>query len=346
MNNSSIFQNITSSITQQANILDIIMARTFLIYPMPLCVIGTIGNILIILIYTKSKQLNKISTSFYICVQALVDPFAIYLGTIRYFTQAIYGVPAKDSSEFLCKFLTFAISVANCFSAWILVVTSIDRLIFILNYNNLKTLTKRRYQIIISISLFLFILASDIADFFWFIYKYEVSLNRMKCKEILLIYNQLKYVIYETTFAVLLPFTALLISSTMLIVNIRRKNALAYKLNSNDENNISTDQKSSKNHSNKKNQFSYTILKLNIYFLSFNLPACAINSIRVYTITSVIDFIYMLTTILRYSYYSFNFFTHFITNNLFREYVYSVLKKEDSLNLQISSKISLKTTNV
>ena len=129
--------------------LDEAINRLNLIYPIPVCLLATVGNLLIFLIYTKSPGLRKVTTGFYIRVQTFADILACYLGVLRYFILGVANVNIKDSSTFLCKTLNYSIYVVNFCSAWLLVVTSIDRLVFIINYSRLKFITKRPMQIAI-----------------------------------------------------------------------------------------------------------------------------------------------------------------------------------------------------
>ena len=211
MNFTNLTTNFTSKLqsTTPVSPLQDVMTLLNKVYPLSLSIVGTLGNLLIFIIYCKSPSLEKLSTSFYIRVQAISDTLAIYLGTLRYFILGVTGINIRDLSTFSCKALNYSILIVNFTSAWLLVFSSFDRLIFILSCNGLKILLKRYVQAIVASLL----IASGFLIFL--VRPLTIELKKGVCTDVDRFSNQVVNVL-EPVFVVLLPFTCLTLSSLYL----------------------------------------------------------------------------------------------------------------------------------
>ena len=307
------------------------------IYPLPLCLSGTVGNLFIFIIYLRAPALHKVSTSFYILLQTFTDTLLIYLGVLRYFILGVSNINIKDSSMFMCKALNYSIFVINFMAAWLLVVSSIDRLVFVFNYSRLQFILKRRVQIIISVILpFIGLLI-----YFWhpisYGFIYDPKTQKASCNELDLTYKRILYLL-ELIFTVLLPFALLTLTSLYLTLTIKKSKRKLESLNKSSNLKLKDDSShnfhpkmasssfssrdSQKNYHRSTFPFTLTLLTLNLFFLLFLMPHTLIIIYKSYMNinTTQVNFYYTIATIIRYSFFSLSFLAHYFSNRIFREH--------------------------
>ena len=105
------------------------LSHQLMLYVSPcILIVGTIGNILTIIIMRKLGSRDASSTLYYM-VLAIVDLLILYLGIFRYWLRELQGTDMRTLSVETCKLHTFLIHVFIGFSSWILVSLTIQRLV-------------------------------------------------------------------------------------------------------------------------------------------------------------------------------------------------------------------------
>ncbi len=281
------------------------------IYPIVLVILGSIGNGLVIIIFT-SNGFKKTSTCFYFAFLAIVDTFAIYIGAIKFsyegFTKSELGLV----SLFFCKFTPFITYSLSNISSGTLVVISLERLFRTFSTKVFSKLQGKKFQFLIIISLVLLIFMVNIPILIYFDLKNDTN-NSLECESS----NQkiLTINIVDFIFSIFLPFSITILSSIIILIKIKKsKNKIS--------SNIQTFRKAS--------NYMLTIITRIIVFFLLNSPLSILliwfaekkleNEFEI----SVYNFIYTIFNILFYFDYSINFFVHFTMNISFRKKFYKL----------------------
>ena len=125
--------------------------------PPVLLVMGTIGNILSVIVLQK-QSLKEMSVSFYLSALAIADTLALYIGLLNFWLARVTGTGVWSLSSITCKFYKFLLYTSNDYCAWILVIVSVQRFIAVYSPFEAKILnTKQRAILCLSVLLFLLI---------------------------------------------------------------------------------------------------------------------------------------------------------------------------------------------
>lgn len=93
-----------------------------------LILLGTFGNILSILVISRSR-FNKSSSSTYLLGLAVADLSVIYFGLLPYWVYYTFGLDIKHLSAFMCKVNWWFIYVTGDCSVYILTAITTERLL-------------------------------------------------------------------------------------------------------------------------------------------------------------------------------------------------------------------------
>ncbi len=96
------------------------------IFPILFLIIGTIGNSLSFIILT-SKKLRKTSTFCYLACLSLVDFAVTYTFSINFILIQYFNIDIQIKSVSICRIYAFLVYFLPQYSAWILVLVSVDR---------------------------------------------------------------------------------------------------------------------------------------------------------------------------------------------------------------------------
>ena len=149
------------------------------IYPIVLVILGSIGNGLVLIIFT-SNGFKKTSTCFYFAFLAIVDTFAIYIGAIKFSYEGFTKSEPELDSQFLCKFLPFIIFSLSNISSGTLVIISLERLFRTFTTKIFSVLQRKRFQYFIVLSLALFKISVNIPILIYFELKNGTN-NKLEC---------------------------------------------------------------------------------------------------------------------------------------------------------------------
>lgn len=279
-------------------------------YPIVLSVTSTIGNSLSFVVFSSQVfQFN--GSGFFLKLKAIVDIFNVYIGTLRYTYQGFTDTDIKNTSKFWCYFLGVGVYIVDAFSSWLSVFVSLDRVILVYKPSLYKIISRKRifyFQLAVIVVSFSIIVAINLLKL--------LSLEYAKIKDGKKIAYScttinspfVESVQFVITF--IIPFILMSISSSIFIHQLIKLSSHVNKYRHNPNQRLIV--------SNRKNiVIIRTVLCLDICFLVFNLPRFALQYIKE---TTPFYFLMMqMSTLMKYSYYSFSFIVYVFTNNLFRD---------------------------
>ena len=298
------------------------------IYPLILIPLGTIGNLIVIFIYTR-KEFFITSTGFYFAFSAIIDTLALYFGSIKYAYLGFKREGMLDTSDFMCKFFTFTIYALVAISAWTLVAINIDRLLYFYSTIIINHLHKIKWQTIIILIMVSIILLLNIPNLFF---------NKLKDSECYTSpYGYRVMNIIDNVFSILLPYSIMIISDVCMVLKMfKSKNKVLERKKS------------------QKVAFHYMFLAVgrSSMFLILNSPL-SIFLLYVSLKETDIDYydkvIFTILNSLCYLNYSINLFVHLILNKCFRNRILRIIKFSYSKSLRFFStktEITLKSNQV
>jgi uncharacterized membrane protein YwzB len=198
------------------------------IYPLILIPLGTIGNLIVIIIYTR-KEFFITSTGFYFAFSAIIDTLALYFGSIKYAYLGFKRQGMLDTSDFMCKFFTFTIYALVGISAWTLAAINIDRLLYFYSSIIINNLHKTKWQIIIILIMVSIVLLLNIPNFFFNTLK-DSDAKRKDCYTSPYGYRVIN--IIDNVFSILLPYTIMIVSDVFMVLKMyKSKNKVLEKKN-------------------------------------------------------------------------------------------------------------------
>lgn len=330
--------NVTTSITTTTNIslLSNLVGILNLYYPISLSLIATIGNILSLLVFS-SKIFKNNASGFYLRIKAFADILNVYIGTLRYvYIATTNGTDIKDTSSFMCIFVSIWVYTIDPFDSWLSVFTSLDRLVLVLKpsyYKSISNKTIRHFQILIVLVTFTLILIINVMKIFFMSFVVTESFNGVtnqtlvskKCS----FTNSNLIDLVNLALTLIVPFAIMTASSSIMGYNLIKSKS---KINKN---------KNKSGYWTKNIAFIKTIVCLDICFLVFNLPRFILQLVR--GSSALYTFVLQLSTIFKYSYYSLTVLFYLMTNNLFRgvlaETCCTVLAKSKVLAYKKSTKV-------
>lgn len=275
------------------------------IIPPCLILIGTISNILVILVYSQPK-FQKLPTKNVWRLLSTVDIFCL-LQIIKYFLSNTFSYNLYMISPFTCKLIAF-LTHSGAISSWLVVYISSERFTSLV-FPKLNKLLRRR-QITIFALIFLFYVIFYSQRFIYNGFTYQVSNSSMnasitKCttlQEFQSIHIIFKWI--DSFISTIIPFILMFLSSVFLIQTVfsSRKRLATNKSMLNKRKLV------------KDIRFSVTLIALNFVFVSFKLPAIVYLS----TGEPRNDVWFSFLDDLYYSCYAVNFFVYFLANSIFR----------------------------
>jgi hypothetical protein len=282
------------------------------IYPLILIPLGTIGNLIVIIIYTR-KEFFITSTGFYFAFSAIIDTLALYFGSIKYAYLGLKREGMLNISEFMCKFFRYSIYVLVAISAWTLVAINIDRLLYFYNKKFFNHLHKTKWQIIIILIMVSIILLLNIPNLFFSMLKNSECDSSPYALQVINI--------IDNVFSILLPYTIMIFSDVFMVLKMyKSKNKVLERKKS------------------QKLAFHYMFLAVgrSCIFLILNFPLSVylvLASLNELKANNYYLIIFTILNILCYLNYSINLFVHLILNKCFRKRILRIIKSSYSKSL-------------
>jgi hypothetical protein len=150
-------------------------------------VLGTVGNSLSIIVLTR-KSIRSSTTAFYLTVLAFSDLIVLFAGLLRQWIIYLFDVDIRKLTEVGCKINIWLVYSSLHFSAWILIVLTLERVISAWLPHKARTLFKRKRAIALVNCLGVFILGLNSHLLYGMVFKYssddDGNLQYSQCVEI------------------------------------------------------------------------------------------------------------------------------------------------------------------
>jgi hypothetical protein len=307
------------------------LTKDIIIYAgLPFTIIGIIGNILNLIIFTREK-FRKLSIGFYLSCLSASDIFQTYLVLCFYFQK--YDIILENTSKFMCKLHNYLYATLPLISAWIIVIVAVDRLISVKFIHATKWTNKRACQVFIVLTILVIIALLNLHCFII----YDLKPNELN-ENVCVVSNEnfvlsQRFIFYNCLVSItLVPFTIMTICTCSTITTL-----------------ISSRKRINNGKSlERETRFAILLVVLNIVFLIFYVPVClamVIND-REYSTNMNLNkqlfdlayVIFYLAVYFRHAHSSFQFFIYLAINKTFRsEFLRLVLQTTGMLKSPIES---------
>ena len=94
---------------------------------LPIVILGTVGNLLSIVVIIKGK-LSKLAVAPFLVCLGIADTITLYTGILFHWYRYTFGEDTLENSVVLCRFLMFSFVAFRWTSAWIVVAMTAQRL--------------------------------------------------------------------------------------------------------------------------------------------------------------------------------------------------------------------------
>ena len=283
-------------------------------YPPFIIVLGTLGNVLSVIIYGR-RSLRKKPISLFMRVLAVVDSVILLIVLFTYWLHTNFTLPttSERSNKAICVAFTYIVYVFANWSHYILAALTIYRLIAVASPFRATILTVRSAKwCIICIGI-----VSIIKNFHWLWstdFTYDEVTKTMGCDMGLLRKNELILFLrwFEVFISFLAPFFVIFIANIFLVRALRKKTALKMRVLAKCQYKRGSDK-------------NMTILVLAVSFL-FLILVCPLLTYQMYYYTSSSS-----TTMETFSvhFLSYNICQKlYYTNNAINFYVYALVGRE------------------
>ena len=296
-------------------------------------VLGTLGNLLTIVVLMRSKS-RLSSTALYLSALAVSDLLVLWLGLLRQWLIYMFDIDVRHLSEAGCKIHIFLVYFATQCSSWLLVAVTSERFIGVLLPHKVKQgCTTRTAVVTISIIVGCLILLN--AHWFYGMGETEVVFSNVtyvfKCDSIYEHYYEFlgfKWLWIDLCVFSLVPFTILLIGNVSIIVRV-----LASKHKTRIQIAPSNGGTGAVRRSDKTAQLTAMLVLLNIVFFVCTLPMAIyligepkwISKLKSYHEFAVLRLWWSVVNSFMYLNNAINFILYFLSGSRFRQEVKSLV---------------------
>jgi hypothetical protein len=285
-------------------------------YPLIIIPLGTFGNGLTLFVYTR-KKFWATPFGFYNSCLAVVDTLILYVGSLKFFLDASDTIDVTTHSVFGCKFFIAGIYILPQFSAWIIVLISVERLVAIRALANFFFVKKRTFQVLSMLVSFTLILFINLPNILYLELKEEnaaaaaenTTRVERRCDLNTSLFSHDFRNIIDLLAYTLAPFVLMTTCSVCISITIIQSK-LKFR---------------SIRHRSMRRQYqlSFTLIFTNVVFLLFNLPICIVmiikNSRSLKEYDPHLELAYTIANILSYINFSISVFINFGINRLFTQ---------------------------
>ncbi|CAF0775750.1 unnamed protein product [Brachionus calyciflorus] len=301
--------------------LEVLDSNINLIFPLIMIPFGTIANLLTLIIYNQ-KPFKNTSIGFYYSCLSIVDSLALCIGSIKFYLINTNIISSVKILAIACKFFITNTYIFSEYSAWILVVTSLDRLVTILNYPSLFFIRTKTFRKICLIILFLILALLNSPSLIYLrvtIEEIDITVNETTlyytCElERDSIYNDQFRDVLDLFLFALMPFAFMILSNGLISYKIiKSKNKFKRRMSL-----------VRKKNANKEYQLAMTIIGTNFLFLLLNLPICVVQIARNFmndsnfSLRMRLNLVYTISNILSYINLSSSLFINLVFNHIFK----------------------------
>ncbi|XP_060576924.1 FMRFamide receptor-like [Ruditapes philippinarum] len=300
------------------------------IVPPILIILGTVGNCLSILVLTR-RCIRSSTTALFLTVLAFSDLFVLYTGLLRQWLIHLFEVDVRTISEFGCKLNIWMVYSSLDFSAWILIVVTLERVISAWLPHKAKSLCTKKYAVALLIAVIVFILLLNSHMLYGMVFRDTTTeLDDLKCIEINADYRSFFNVIWpwiDLCVFCLIPFTVIVIGNALILFKVlKSQRKVKSRVVPSAQN--GNRQATTSGHNNKQSSMTAMLFTLNVVFLLSTSPVSIYNIGYPYWSENAslhkhaqLDFWWAIVNMLMYVNNSLNFFLYCLSGTKFRQEV-------------------------
>ena len=303
------------------------------VVPPILIVVGTIGNILSILVLTR-RSLRMSTTALYLTFLAFSDLCVLYTGLLRQWLFYLFEYDVRHVSSAGCKIHIWLLYTSLDFSAWILIAVTLERVISAWCPYSAKTKCSRKYATALVIAILIFLLGLNSHLLYGMVHKvqFDESTNATiteKCVEIHDTYRDffvLTWPWIDLSVFCLIPFSVIVVGNGCILFKViksQRKTKARIVPSIKTEGTGTSHRRTSKHSS-----MTAMLITLNMVFLITTSPVCIYDigythwasdsSNQTY---ASLELWWAIVNMLMYANNSLNFLLYFLSGTRFRQEV-------------------------
>ena len=300
--------------------------------PPILIVVGTIGNILSILVLTR-RSIRVSTTALYLTFLAFSDLCVLYTGLLRQWLIYLFEFDVRHVSNAGCKLHIWLLYSSLDFSAWILIVVTLERVILSWCPYSAKTKCNRKYATVLVVIL-IFLLGLNSHLLYGMIHeeRFDASTNTTvisKCVEINNKYGDffnLTWPWIDLCALCLIPFSVIVIGNGFILLKVikSKKKTKARVVPSINTGETRTTHRNTSKHS----SMTAMLFTLNMVFLVTTSPVSIYNIGYTHWLTdgthqtyASLDLWWAIVNMLMYTNNSLNFLLYCLSGTRFRQAV-------------------------
>ena len=188
------------------------------IVPILQIILGTFGNLMNILIFTR-RSLRTNPCSFYFMASSANNLFVLYVVLFTRLLASGWSLDPSSSSDALCKLRMFCAYISTCLTQWFVVLASIDR--HLCSCSSVRFRQWSRLSIAHRVTA-VTVLATIVAHFHVLIWWSSESVGTVRICNIFIPAYDIVFSVFYILFTCLLPPLLMIIFGLRTILNVRR----------------------------------------------------------------------------------------------------------------------------
>jgi len=290
-----------------------------------LIIMGTIGNIISIIVLSKPR-FNRHPSTTYLLGLAASDMSMLYIGLLRQWVKYAFEVDIRHISPIICKVHWWLMYVMSDWTVWTLALITVERLVAtLIPYKSKKICTKRSAKVtVISIVVFSLLVNSNLLYGFGEVETQEGNTTIIRpCAPVNEEYAKFFFTVWtwiDLCKFSLIPFVILAAGNVLIVFKLVQSRRKVKKDASNSESRSASKAKQS--------NMSVLLVCLNFVFIICTLPVCVYFIGEAYWIPQDVprnvqqqDPWWALVNIMLYTNNTSNFILYILTGSRFREEV-------------------------
>lgn len=306
------------------------------VVPPILLLLGTVGNSLCIFVLTR-KSIRSSTTALYLTALAFSDLAVLYSGLLRQWLIYLFEVDVRHFSEAGCKLNIWLVYCSLDFSAWILIVVTLERVISAWLPHNYRSVCTKKSAAAVMVSIGVFILALNSHLLYGMVFNnvYDEFGNVIgvdKCEEI----NEDYYIFFNKTWPwidlcvfCVIPFSVIVVGNTLILVKVvnshrKLKSAVVPSVT------VNSHRSPSSGHG-KQSSMTTMLFTLNVVFLLCTSPVSIYNVGYSYWMSGAseqtvanLDLWWAIVNMFQYTNNSLNFLLYCLSGTKFRKEVIKI----------------------
>ena len=303
------------------------------VVPPILIVVGTIGNILCILVLTR-RSIKVSTTALYLTFLAFSDLCVLYTGLLRQWLIFLFDYDVRHVSNAGCKLHIWLLYSSLDFSAWILIAVTLERVISAWCPYSAKTKCSRKYATVLVVAILIFLLGLNSHLLYGMVHKeqFDASTNTTvigKCVEINNNYGDffnLAWPWIDLCVFCLIPFSVIVIGNGFILFKViksqrKTKARVVPSINTGET-------RTSHRNTSKHSSMTAMLFTLNMVFLITTSPVSIYNIGYPHWVTdgthqtyASLDLWWAIVNMLMYTNNSLNFLLYCLSGTRFRQEV-------------------------